>query len=211
MQQSMAMSSPRTYAGATASQRRSARRSALMEATLDLVEAHGVAGVTMRAVCARARLNDRYFYESFRTVDELLLAAIDDQIAQLTQQMVAAILAAPADPQLRAHAVIAAGLDFLTTDSRRRRLVVESQATEALRARRQQLITQLATIMAAQGRELVGESTSAQPDIDLSALLLVAGGLELVTLWMRGDLDIARNQLQDFLINIITSRADRPD
>ena len=38
----------------------------LIEAALDVVGARGLAGLTMTAVCARARLTERYFYESFR-------------------------------------------------------------------------------------------------------------------------------------------------
>ena len=37
----------------------------------------GWAAVTMRGVCARTGLNDRYFYEDFKTRDELLVAAWD--------------------------------------------------------------------------------------------------------------------------------------
>ena len=58
-------SATRTYGGVTAGQRRATRRAALIEAALDLFAEEGARAVSKRAVCARARLNDRYFYEHF--------------------------------------------------------------------------------------------------------------------------------------------------
>ena len=52
----------RTYRGMTADDRRSTRRSTLIEAALDLFAEGGAQAVSKRAVCLRARLNDRYFY-----------------------------------------------------------------------------------------------------------------------------------------------------
>lgn len=46
----------------------------LIDAGLNLFVESGASGVTMRAVCARARLNDRYFYEHFTASDTLLEA-----------------------------------------------------------------------------------------------------------------------------------------
>ncbi|WP_280503073.1 TetR/AcrR family transcriptional regulator, partial [Nocardia farcinica] len=63
---------PRIWGGTTLTERREARRAALLEAALDLIGEAGAAGVTMRAVCRRANLTDRYFYESFSSRDELL-------------------------------------------------------------------------------------------------------------------------------------------
>lgn len=63
---------PRIWGGTTLTERREARRAALLEAALDLIGEAGAAGVTMRAVCRRANLTDRYFYESFTSRDELL-------------------------------------------------------------------------------------------------------------------------------------------
>ena len=58
-------SATRSYGGITAGERRATRRGALIEAALDLFAEGGVRAVSKRAVCARARLNDRYFYEHF--------------------------------------------------------------------------------------------------------------------------------------------------
>lgn len=196
----------RTYGGATPSERRSRRQLLLTDAALDLVAAGGLAGVTVRGVCAAARLNDRYFYESFRTVDELLLAMFDEQIAQASQTLIAAIAASPAEPVTRARAAIGSGLRFLEEDPRRGRLLVESQATDALRDRRRDLIKMLAQIMAEQGRVLLTGQEALDPDLDLAALTLVAGGFEVVTLWLRNELQVTREHLENFLVTMVTAR-----
>ncbi|WP_278258124.1 TetR family transcriptional regulator [Nocardioides convexus] len=56
----------RRYGGKTAEQRRAERREALLAAAVDIWQESGWAAVTMRGVCARAGLTDRYFYESLR-------------------------------------------------------------------------------------------------------------------------------------------------
>jgi AcrR family transcriptional regulator len=194
----------RTYGGATHSERRSRRQVRLVDAALDLLAAGGVVGLTVRGVCARARLNDRYFYESFRSIDELLLAIFDDQMARAFDALLPAIEASPPDPVLRARAAIGSGLGFLCDDPRRGRLLIESQTTDGLRARRRELITMLAKVMADQGRVLLAEQDALRPDIDLAALVLVAGGFDLVTLWLRDELAVSREQLEDFLVAMVT-------
>ena len=70
----------RTYGGATSAERRTRRHAALLDAALDLVAQSGVGGLTVRGVCGCARLNDRYFYESFRSTEDLLLALFDREV-----------------------------------------------------------------------------------------------------------------------------------
>src|SRR5512139_974724 len=69
--------STRTYGGRSAEERRSERRHRLVDAALAIWGEQGWAAVTMRQVCARAGLIDRYFYESFPDRDALLVAVWD--------------------------------------------------------------------------------------------------------------------------------------
>ncbi|HTM83394.1 MAG TPA: TetR/AcrR family transcriptional regulator [Mycobacterium sp.] len=198
--------SSRTYGGATPGERRLRRQEALLDAALDAAADGGVVAMTVRGVCARARLNDRYFYESFRSVDELVLAMFDEQIARAFATLLPAIEAGPADPVQRARAAIGTGLNFLAADPRRGRLLIEAQTTEGLRARWRDLVKMLAQVMADQGRVLLAGQDAREPDMDLAALTLVAGGFEVVTLWLRGELEVTREHLEDFLVTMVTAR-----
>lgn len=178
----------RTYGGATSGERRARRRAALLDAALDLVAGSGVKGLTVRGVCAEARLNDRYFYESFRSTDELVLAMLDEQMLAGSATIIEAIAKSSTskDPVVRTRAAVGSGLRFLTADPRRGRLLVESQATEGLAARRRDLVKTLAQVMADQGRVLLPADDALDPDLDLATFTLVSGGLDLVTTWFRG-------------------------
>lgn len=204
----------RTYAGATPAERTARRRNALLDAALDLVATDHVSGLTVRGVCGRARLNDRYFYESFRSIDDLVLTMYDEQMLAGAGAIMAAIAQASAqsaDPVVRARAAIGSGLRYLTADLRRGRLLIESHATEALAARRRELVTMLAQVMADQGRAVLCADDALDPDLDLATFTLVSGGLDLVTKWFRGELDITGEHLEDFLVALVTGANIRPE
>ena len=71
-------SAKRGYGGISAPERSARRRADFIEAAMDLFAESGADGVTKRAVCSRARLNDRYFYEHFTDSDALLEAVAQE-------------------------------------------------------------------------------------------------------------------------------------
>jgi AcrR family transcriptional regulator len=198
----------RTYAGVSAEQRRSRRRAALLAAALDTVATDGVAGVSVRGVCGRARLNDRYFYESFADRDQLLLALVDDLFGQAIGVIVDALDGLPRDAQVRVRAGITAAVGFLVDDPRRGRMLLESQATEALQRRRHEAVRLVAGIVTNQAQELLGELAPSRLDTELAAITLVSGSLELLAAWLRGELDVTREHLTDFLIAMLLTASD---
>lgn len=72
----------RVYNGLTAGARAARRRAQLIEAGLQVFGTVGFRGATVRGVCAQAGLTDRYFYESFEGMEDLLLAVYADCIAE---------------------------------------------------------------------------------------------------------------------------------
>jgi AcrR family transcriptional regulator len=48
-----------------------------MDAAFQLLGTEGWSGTSVRAVCQGARLNPRYFYESFDDLDALVIAVYD--------------------------------------------------------------------------------------------------------------------------------------
>lgn len=198
----------RTYGGRTAEQRQAERRTALLDAAMDVLTADGWEGVTMRAVCARARLNDRYFYEHFHDRDDLLVTMLDEVAAAGTQHVLTAAAGIADDPRSLARAAVEGGLGFLAEDPRRGQVLVQSQATEPLRNRRQDIVRSLAHIMVEQGSEVLGQSAPSAADAELAALTLVSGIIELLTMWLRDQLDVTREHLADFLVAMIVTNTD---
>ncbi len=198
----------RTYGGATPEERQAKRRAALFEAALDLLADGGWERVTVRGVCAAARLNDRYFYESFRDPEALLLAVREEVTAQAFAAIATAIADTTPDPDVRIRAIVVAVIDFFTDDSRRGTLLVQSQATDALRRARHQTIRVMAAIVAEQGVVMLGDEAPPEPDRELAALTLVHGTLELFASWLRGELDVSRAHLTDFLVAMVRTTGD---
>lgn len=205
----MTNQAPRQYGGATAEERRSRRRSALLDATLDVVAAKGVKGLGVKAICTAAGLNDRYFYEQFRDCDEALMALNDHLIVGGTAAIAQVIATTAPDAQLRLRAAVAAAVDWVTVDPRHGRFLIESQSTEALRAKRQELVGSLASMMMG-GRRLLGPDAPSEQDSRMIALTITSGGLDLTAMWLRGDLDVDREHLIDFMTALVLASTRMP-
>lgn len=198
----------RTYGGATPDERRAKRRTALCEAALDLLAEGGWERVTVRGVCSRARLNDRYFYESFRDPEALLLAVREQVTADAFETITETIENTEPDPDVRIRALVVAIIDFFTTDPRRGHLLLQSQATEELRRARQATVRVMARIVVEQGVVMLGDAAPPERDRELAALTLVHGTLELFASWLRGELDVTREHLTDFLVAMVRTTGD---
>ena len=62
----------RAYGGVALEERVAARRARFIEAGTELFGTQGFRGATVRGICAAAGLTDRYFYESFESLEALL-------------------------------------------------------------------------------------------------------------------------------------------
>jgi AcrR family transcriptional regulator len=194
----------RTYGGRTGDERREERRKALQQAALDLVADGGWDRVTVRAVCAGARLNDRYFYESYPDRDALLLATRDAVAVEALHTLHRAIADTPPDERVRA--VVEAVIDFFTADPRRGRLMFDPH--EATQDRRGEMVRTLAGIVADQATEILGARAAPPKDRELGALTLVNGTLEVFAGWLRGEVDVTRDHLADFLVAMVNTTGD---
>jgi AcrR family transcriptional regulator len=181
---------------------------ALCDAALDLLAEGGWERVTVRGVCARARLNDRYFYESFRDPEALLLAVREQVTAEAFETITETIKNTEPTPDLRVRAVVTAIIDFFTSDPRRGHLLIQSQATEDLRRARQATVRVMARIVVAQGVVMLGDEVPPERDRELAALTLVHGTLELFASWLRGELDVTREHLTNFLVAMVRTTGD---
>ncbi|WP_156687476.1 TetR/AcrR family transcriptional regulator [Mycobacterium sp. Marseille-P9652] len=198
------------HRGLTAEQRREQRRRQLIEAALDTIAEHGVSNLRVRAVSTRARLNDRYFYESFADCHELLLATFDDQFGRVLTGIMATLADSPRDLRLRVRAIIVFALEFIDDDPRRSRLLVELQTAEALAGRRHDMISVLTQLMVAQVRELLGHEAGAEGTIMLTALTVVSGLLEVAAQWYRHQIDVGRSEFIDFTTALVVTTTDIP-
>lgn len=190
----------RKYGGLSQEERLADRRDRLREAALDLVHDKGVTELTIGAVCARASLAKRYFYETYTSMEELLSAAMQDVFDSISVAIDAAGNLGISDPRQVLTVAIEAVLDAMD-DPRTARLYLESAASPALLATRDaavdRYVDQLLGLMA----------TTSADDVDaqLVAHLLVSGSTHVVAMWLRGALPIERNEFIERLLNLAST------
>lgn len=102
------MNPTRTYAGESLAARTGRRRQALLDAGLEIFGTVGFRKATVKGVCKQAQLADRYFYESFETLEDLLVATYEDQVRELRAHVMAAFASVP--PQASSLTVVEACL-----------------------------------------------------------------------------------------------------
>ncbi len=200
-------STPRTFRGQTAEERVAARRQALIDAALDLIGTTGWSSATMTAICGRAGLTERYFYESFRNRDALLV----DLLRGLVSQIEAAVLAAAAEPGLtrreRSRRLVDACLHVLLDDPRLGRVaLLEGVEHPEMRQIRREALYRLEALLATHHAEfLAGEggqpAGGGVPPV-LMAASLVGATQELLTRRLDGELPITDDQLADYLVDL---------
>jgi AcrR family transcriptional regulator len=184
------------YGGVGADDRRAARRARLLEAGLDLLGTDGWQATTVRAVCARAGLTARYFYESFEELDALLLAVFDELAQESAAVVLDAVGRAPDDARSKARAAIAAFVELLTRDPRKARvLFVEAMGSEALAQRRFDTVRVFARLVAAEARSFYGVQKGGDRLVDTTALMLVGGLAETLLAWLDGTLHATQAEL----------------
>ncbi|MFP5431308.1 MAG: TetR/AcrR family transcriptional regulator, partial [Gammaproteobacteria bacterium] len=99
----------RTYGGESPEERMARRRACFIAAGRVLFSQIGYRKTTMRTLCAEAGLTDRYFYESFGSIEDLLVAVYEELMAEMQARIMAALQAA--GPGQRPEALIDTGLD----------------------------------------------------------------------------------------------------
>jgi AcrR family transcriptional regulator len=189
---------PTRWAGVPAEDRRAERRSLLLDAAFDLLGTEGWSGTTVRAVCQAARLNPRYFYESFDDLDALVVAVYDRLVAELTTDVLAAIAEAGDDPAAQTRASMSAIVGFVDDDRRRARvLYVEALGNEALNRRRLETGHALVATVEQHGIDRHGRPRTGEQIGRIGAAMMVGGTSELLLAWLDGRIDVPRDQLVD--------------
>ncbi|MCA2210369.1 TetR/AcrR family transcriptional regulator [Nocardia rosealba] len=198
----------RTYGGVSAEQRQAQRRTALLDAALDILAEDGQAKLTVAGLCARAGLNERYYYENFERRESVLEALLDRIAEELAAAIMAALAGAPPDSRAQAHAAIEAGVAVLLDDPRKARAaLIAGMATPELRARTARTVRAFARLVAAEGTGFYGGDVP-QNLVDFRAIYLVGGLTQTLTTWLAGDLDLTRAALIDQITDVFVLLGD---
>ena len=200
-------SAPRRYRGVEAAERLAARRRRLLAAGLDLLGAdhQDISELTVRAVCGRAGLATRYFYESFTDKDEFVSGVFDWVVADLAATTQAAVTAVPAHEQTRAG--MANIVRTIAGDARIGRLLFSTQLANSVIVRKRAESSALFAMLSGQH---VGNAlhVPANDRIKAAAHFVVGGVGQTISAWLAGDVQLEPDQLVDQLATLLDQLAD---
>lgn len=114
----------RRYGGVSGAERQAQRHERLIDAAYDVFGREGYRQTTMRLICAQARLNDRYFYQHFATLDEVFLAVHKRLSAEVSARIFAQVMSQPDDPILQTRAGLTAFFEYIKEDRRRAQILL---------------------------------------------------------------------------------------
>jgi AcrR family transcriptional regulator len=191
-----------------AEDRRAERRALLLETAFELLGTVGWSGTTVRAICQEARLNPRYFYESFDDLDELVVAVYDRVIDELRAEVIGVVAAAGDDPRDQTRAAVERIIGFVDEDRRRARvLYVEALGNEALNRRRIETGHEIVAFVELDAAERQG--TRPRGEVGRIAAAMLVGGLsELLVAWLDGRIKVSRDQLVDDATALVLALGD---
>lgn len=202
----------RRYGGRTAAERQAERRTKLLDGALDLLGSGGYAAMTIEAVCTASRLNQRYFYEQFRTREDLLRAVYDRDIERVATAVLAAVAAAPDDLRANTDAGVRTFVTEMLADERSARvayLEIVGVSPELERHRRA-VLRMFAAVIAEQAGGFAARGLLPERDYTLTAMALVGAVEELLADWLSRDPRPSSATLVDELVEIYLAAVSRP-
>lgn len=195
-------SSKRRYAGASAEERQAQRRERLLDAAFDVFGTEGYTNATMRLICAKARLTERYFYENFDSVHALFIMVhkrVSAQCADLIEQRRDAV--SDSDPLAKSRVSVHAFLEFIKEDPRRSRIMLTDAVTTGL-ASIHNVNARVSSYVPFLRARIDGIFPNLDLDLDLE---LVASGLigliiHTATLWAERGFDTPVDKVLDHIM-----------
>ena len=193
----------RLWRGKGLAERTAERRQRLFAATLDLIEAHGIGGVTVRGVCAASGLTARYFYESFSDLPDLLLSLYDDLAGTAITAVAGGVTAAMEDVNDPLQSFVTAGMEYMSAHPQAcRLLLIHSAGHPEMHRRRRHLIGEVS----ARATRIWSAEVADSPALvtsGLAARFALGGLIEFATAYLEGDLRLSEAECAQAALGLI--------
>jgi AcrR family transcriptional regulator len=201
------MGQVRPYRGVEAPERLAQRRQRFLDAGLDLLGSaeQELAELTVRAICGRAGVTVRYFYECFTDKDDFVAAVFDWVINGIATTTQAAAAAAP--PRNQTRAVMSDIVRTISEDPRIGRLLFSAQLSNAVVVRKRAESGALfAMLSGAHASAALQQSENER--IKAAAQFVVGGVGQTISAWLAGRVALEPGELVDQLTVMIDRLAD---
>jgi AcrR family transcriptional regulator len=204
--------SPRLYRGISSSERGAQRRERFMQAGLELFGTHGYAGTSIRAVSAEAGLNSRYFYESFKSREDLLYWVYRRIIYEIAGASAEGTATATTVEET-ARAGLRAGWTILTEDPRKARVValevvgVSDRIERLRRITRHRFADLLFADLLARNSPRAADDGPSTLDPVLAGRALMGGVMDLLIDWINGEFDASLDEIVEHFTQLFVAVA----
>ncbi|MBJ7458038.1 MAG: TetR/AcrR family transcriptional regulator [Thermoleophilaceae bacterium] len=180
-----------------------------MEAGLEVYARDGYANAKVKQICLQAGLTERYFYQSFDDKEDLLIALVDSIFDDALEATSPALenLARPLDEVVRE--ALGDFLESLIGDPRRARVMLLESVGVSTRTelRRRAQFSRFRDLLRDVGVSVLGERAPSFDDADMTARALVGVTVELLVSFLLGEINVDRERLTDYLVQIYTTAA----
>lgn len=198
--------SVRPYRGVQPADRLAQRRRRLLDAGLDILgTSSDPSALTVRAICRRAGLAARYFYESFSDKDDLVDAVFESVIADIAATTQAAMAAAPAREQTRA--AMTNVVRTISEDPRVGRLLFSADLANPVVTRKRIESEAFMGMLSGQYASTV-LNLDENERVKAAGHFVVGGVTQTISRWLAGDLNMTPEQLVDQLASIVDELGD---
>jgi AcrR family transcriptional regulator len=202
--EAMSSHGERPYRGIRADQRRSARRNALIEAGLDIIGEKGWPALSLKGVCERAGLTERYFYESFAKLDAFRAALVDQVADETAAAIVNAIDSSGTDPRAALRAIVNAVWQLLLEDPRRGRVAaMEGIGDPTLLGRRESIEARFEDVLTTRSADVFGLDP-ADPATPVLSAAFVGAADEIFQRLLGGQLTEEPSVCSELLISVFS-------
>lgn len=182
------------WTGVPRESRLALRRDDLVAAGVQLLGSDGGPALTVRAVCRKAALTERYFYESFADRDEFVRAVYDDVCTRAMSTLTSAKTPREAVEQF---------VELMVDDPVRGRVLLLAPAVEPI-------LTRSGAEWMPNFIDLLQRKLSRIGDPALQKMIatsLVGGLSSLFTAYLNGRLGATRKQFIDYCVNMLYTAA----
>lgn len=199
----------RAYGGESGDARVTRRRTALIDAALDMLAEPEPGSVTVRGICARAALTPRYFYESFANADVLVEETYDLIIGQIAERALAGFDAG-SGPRGKVVGAVEAIVDVIDGDPRKGRVIFSDTLRSPVVAAKRAEMIQLFTTLTFQSAPAVARVSGGQET--LAAAHFQVGGLgRVLASWTEGLIDLDRAALVGICVQMLLPESRAAD
>lgn len=176
----------RRYRGVAIEERRAERRQRLLEAGLQAFGELGFHASTVRLICTRAGLTERYFYESFSNSEDLLCAVYEAHMALQQQRILTAILAVERQPLVMMEAGLRAFFELAREipAGARVQFVEVLGVSPRVDALYRQSVENFALMMRTLNRDVLPTSLFAEHDEETLSVGLVGAAVGIASRWL---------------------------